>query len=660
MDIGFNVLLHCMRCLLKFFFELPSFSDTLSTTMRVVPCADKAVWLRRELISEMASTSSTAKDAFNINDAEHIKTLIGYLEDPNDSEIEGLDSDDTDADEQLSTSPQIPGTNGDGDDQYEDEIEIPALSDGQPENEELLNFGLSDKANITWKRQKYNQAIGLQSAIERRDKDDVEVGLPLEYFSRYISSDQYENMAEKTNMYALQKGKSNFKPTNKTEIEKLVGMHIIMGSLNLPRVRLYWDKALGISVFHENMTRDRFFSLRSNLHVVNNLSTPTICHDKLFKVRPLLDSVRKRCLELQMESNICVDEQMVPFKGKLSLKQYMKGKPSPWGIKIFVLCGQSGLCYDFLVYQGATTEIEPEYLKRFGLGASVVLQLTKRIKTEGHFLYFDNYFSSFHLFEALKVKKIFAAGTVRTNRFGNPPLHTDKELGKRGRGSYDELVSSESNIVLVKWYDNKSVVLASNFVGVEEMDEVRRWNKKQKKFEQVARPAVVRYYNHSMGGVDKLNQLISFYRIHIKSKKWTLRMLFHAIDIAVVNSWLEYKQDNAAASTPRTEVLDLLHFRLYLANSLISANKIAEKNKRGRPSSSPKQEAVTKKNKVESRPYQETQKDLVDHFPEYDDIKEATRCKAIGCRGKTHVFCVKCNVNLCFVKGRNSFELFHH
>lgn len=46
-----------------------------------------------------------------------------------------------------------------------------------------------------------------------------------------------------------------------------------------------------------------------------------------------------------------------------------------------------------------------------------------------------------------------------------------------------------------------------------------------------------------MGVVDKHDQLVSFFRTFIKSKKWTMRMVTHAFDMATVNSWLEYKMD---------------------------------------------------------------------------------------------------------------------
>ena len=43
------------------------------------------------------------------------------------------------------------------------------------------------------------------------------------------------------------------------------------------------------------------------------------------------------------EKRLCINEQMIPFKGKLGLKQYIKGKPNPWGINLFFLCGESGM-----------------------------------------------------------------------------------------------------------------------------------------------------------------------------------------------------------------------------------------------------------------------------------------------------------------------------
>ncbi len=100
-------------------------------------------------------------------------------------------------------------------------------------------------------------------------------------------------------------------------------------------------------------------------------------------------------------------------------------------------------------------------------------------------------------------------------------------MSKKERGNHDEVQSRDGKVVLVKWFDNRSVVLASNFVGVGDEDEVQRWNQKEKQYVKSKCPEVVKKYNKAMG-VDKLDQLISLYRIDIRSRKWPLRMISHA------------------------------------------------------------------------------------------------------------------------------------
>ncbi len=376
-----------------------------------------------------------------------------------------------------------------------------------------------------------------------------------------------------TNIYAEQKGVKGYKHASASEIEVLVGLHMAMGVLGFPRVRMYWSSTIKTGIFRDTMSRDRFFQLRSNLHVVNNYERPPGDTDVFFKVRPLYECIRKRCLQLQLEEELCVDEQIVPFRGKLSVLQYIKGKPTPWGVKIYFLCGKSGLAYDFLIYQGATTELSERSKKVLGHGASVVTHLCQRIQTPNHKIFFDNYFTTYNLLEILAEKKIHAAGTARLSRFANPPLKADKEMSKKERGNHDEVQSRDGKVVLVKWFDNRSVVLASNFVGVGDEDEVQRWNQKEKQYVKVKRPEVVKKYNKAMGGVDKLDQLISLYRIDIRSRKWPLRMISHAFDVAVVNSWLEYRRDNESKGTQPQKIMDLLEFKMNVAEVLVCAGK---------------------------------------------------------------------------------------
>lgn len=250
----------------------------------------------------------------------------------------------------------------------------------------------------------------------------------------------------------------------------------------------------------------------------------------------------------------------------------------------------------------------------------------------------------YNLLELLAERKIHAAETARVSRFSRPPLQSDKEMAKKPRGSCDEVVSHDGKVAMVKWYDNGPVVMASNFVGVGKMDEVPRRDKKKAQFLMVSCPEVVKLYSEAMGGIDLLDQLVNVYRTEIRAKKRTLRMITHAFDMAVVNSWLEYRLDAKRANIQTKDIQDLLHFKMNVAQCLVRVHKTVAA-KHGRPSMSPEPQHVphrlVHRPIQDVRPLPEVQYDMVDHMPNYDEKKEATRCKMPYCTGKIHVFCVK-------------------
>lgn len=169
-------------------------------------------------------------------------------------------------------------------------------------------------------------------------------------------------------------------------------------------------------------------------------------------------------------------------------------------------------------------------------------------------------------------------------------------------------------------------------------------------------------YNESMGGVDLLDQLIGYYRIFIKSRKWPLRITTHFLDFACSASWLEYKSDAIKNGVPKHKIKSLLKFRFCVANSLMS-NQTNALNKRGRPRNVEISEMVQapspKRNRLEVRPYVDFRYDCQDHWPTFDARKESTRCKLEMCTKKTHVMCTKCKVHLCCLSDRNCFLKFH-
>lgn len=175
------------------------------------------------------------------------------------------------------------------------------------------------------------------------------------------------------------------------------------------------------------------------------------------------------------------------------------------------------------------------------------MQFAERLKQNTHFVYFDNYFTSYNLLSELADRKIFAAGTVRVCQFANPQLLSDKVLSEIGRGTSFEVTGTSegqrNEISLMKWFDNKGVVVGSNFISSGNPEMIKCRDKKNKEFIDIERPEIIGLYNKSMGGVDIHDQLVSFYRVFLKSREWTLRLVAHSFDMALVNSWLEYKRD---------------------------------------------------------------------------------------------------------------------
>ena len=124
-----------------------------------------------------------------------------------------------------------------------------------------------------------------------------------------------------------------------------------MGIIKLPRLELYWSKQYnGIETpgIARVMPLVRFEQLFRCFHFSNNVNQiphGQPGHDKLFKIRSLLDVVVPRFQnEYSLHQECVIDEAMIPFKGRLAFKQYMKDKPTKWGIKVFVLADSHNGC----------------------------------------------------------------------------------------------------------------------------------------------------------------------------------------------------------------------------------------------------------------------------------------------------------------------------
>lgn len=128
-------------------------------------------------------------------------------------------------------------------------------------------------------------------------------------------------------------------------------------------------------------------------------------------------------------------------------------------------------------------------------------------------------------------------GTIRTNRLkgASKLLKPEKELKKKGRGSMDWRVDANRGITVIRWLDNGIVQLISSNVGNELGSPAKRWCAKDKKYTMISRPKMVEEYNLHMGGVDLCDMLMSLYRVHLRSCKYYMNIVYYCIGLSIVN-----------------------------------------------------------------------------------------------------------------------------
>lgn len=200
------------------------------------------------------------------------------------------------------------------------------------------------------------------------------------------------------------------------------------------------------------MTVNRFGWLLSYLHINDNnlqLSRGDPRFDKQYKVRPLVNELSATFAASYLPiAFLAIDESMIKFKGRSSLKQYMSKKPVKRGYKVWMLCANNGCNLKFDIYTGKSDNgVQCE------LGVRVVKSLTEDCAGRHHRVFFDKYLISYPLLKELRDATIYSCGMVSANRKHLPLLQADKTME---RGDTDWSVSDDG-LACLKWKDKRTV-----------------------------------------------------------------------------------------------------------------------------------------------------------------------------------------------------------
>ncbi|XP_014672682.1 PREDICTED: piggyBac transposable element-derived protein 3-like [Priapulus caudatus] len=582
-----------------------------------------------------------------------LQDVVSQLQDPNTSDIE-FESDDSDDEEY-----ELPK---DGSDQEDSENDDDFSSDDDEPLANLVTAKTTATAATTttatkqpvrgyrWHKAAFTPPDASFDPPDLQPPADDSM-TPYNYFKLFVSDEMLDKMAYQTNLYSVSKDQRSVQ-TSKKEIEQVLGIYLRMGLVQMPNVRSYWEEDTRYPLVAEVMSRTRFEKLSTVFHFVDNdsMSEADRKADRVWKLRPWTDDLRKTFLQVTPEECNSVDEIMVAFKGRSLLRQYMPGKPHKWGFKLWGRCGITGFLYDFDIYQGKNPNGEKP--SECGMGGDVVLKLVSSLpQNKNYKIFADNFFTGLPLIDRLRGMGFLYIGTIRANRLKDCPIMGEKELRKKDRGTFECWVERTRNIVAVRWLDNKVVNLVSSFVGSDPVDTARRYDRSKKTHVQVPRPHIIKMYNKFMGGVDLLDMLCSLYKPTIRCRRWYIYIWWHTITIAVVNAWLIYRRHQR--ELPNCKTMPLRRFQARVASALTDAGKRA----RGRPASgSPP--VPKRRHSVQTQPVEDARRDGLDHLPEWNEKRQ--RCfQCPGNAAFTYLRCTKCKVWLCLNKDRNCFAAFH-
>ncbi|KAJ8881554.1 hypothetical protein PR048_018036 [Dryococelus australis] len=287
------------------------------------------------------------------------------------------------------------------------------------------------------------------------------------------------------------------------------------------------------------MSVNQFENIRKCLHFNDNTNTTSRDedgHDRLVKIRPIIELLRDRFTSVPVEESVSVDEHMCSTKARSYLKH-----------------GISGYAYNFEVFTGDENRVDNRNVSEEDPGAcgNVVVRLNRvGPRHMNHKLYF------------------------RRNRFPDCKYPPEEELKKLLRGTSLEHTAciEGADLLNVVWKDNKTVMLLSTLAGQMPMQDVSRSDKTSRSRLPVACPKLIQLYNPHMRGVDLLDS---------------------TIDMGIVNAWILYRIVEAAKGNSKT--LKLADFSMEIAHCLRSSGSNSVRC--GRPSNDLEVQSQAEKSK---------------------------------------------------------------
>lgn len=300
------------------------------------------------------------------------------------------------------------------------------------------------------------------------------------------------------------------------------------------------------------MSRDRFLLLLRSFSFCDSVEYCDTDPNRF--VRPIVSYFNSVMKDLVRPlKNLTIDESFVPWRGRLKIRQYIQGKRHKYGVKMYVLTDSNGLTQKMYMYCGSH-DVE---LKGKGHTEKVVMMLLENYLNEGHSVYMDNFYNSVTLAEKLIDNRTYLTGTLRANRLRNP----DITRAKIPNGTF--LARYNTRGVCVTNYRDKRNVL---MISTEHPADLVDYRNKQGRV--VQKPTVILEYNRHMKGVDKKDQMLSYYPSLTKTTRWYKKVIYHVMHVMLLNANMMFNEHKRLSGS--NSKMPFQEFRNELINYLLN------------------------------------------------------------------------------------------
>ncbi|XP_039866148.1 piggyBac transposable element-derived protein 4-like [Simochromis diagramma] len=345
---------------------------------------------------------------------------------------------------------------------------------------------------------------------------------PISSFALFLTDEIVKHIVSMTNLHGNRKI-PGWRDIDAEEFRAYVGLLVLSGVYRSKHesTKSLWSEKWGRSIFRATMSEKRFQNISRALRFDDKLSRPPRRLDKMAPFRKVWNMWTHR-LEMLFspDRDLCVDEQLVAFRGRCSFRQYMPKKPAKYGIKIWAACDvKTSYAWRLQVYTGKAAPDRVEVNQ----GMRVVLDMTEGL--QGHVVTCDNFFTSCALADELLKRKMALVGTIRQNKPELPP-HL---LQAKKREIFSSIFAFTNTHTLVSYIPRrgKNVLLLST---KHRRPDVSKEGKRK--------PVIIEDYNKCKGGVDNLDKVVGTYSCRRRTNYWPLALFHNVLDVSLYNAYV--------------------------------------------------------------------------------------------------------------------------